>query len=156
MNRHARRAIGQARKRIAALREEALKEARGIGDFPAVAPAAHAVLMGWSICISADLRTTKGTPWDEATAAPLVPEALRPVIRVAYDLLQAGKTVWMFSAVLHPLGRSSTEAEWSVLGQLSAAAGAPADPVTPIATTDPNAALYWVWVEESQPGDRPS
>ena len=55
---------------------------------------------------------------------------------------------WIFSACLHPRGRSSTEADWTFLGQMVGAMGAPvASCRTPLDTTHPNDVLYWLWID---------
>jgi hypothetical protein len=55
---------------------------------------------------------------------------------------------WLFSAMLYPRGRSSTEKDWAFLGAATAALRIP-DPVscclTPPETTHPNAVHYWQW-----------
>jgi hypothetical protein len=56
---------------------------------------------------------------------------------------------WIFSASLHPRGRSSTEADWRFLGQMAYAVGAPPDSLkTPFETTPPNDVHYWIWFED--------
>lgn len=55
---------------------------------------------------------------------------------------------WIFSASLHPRGRLSTDADWSFLGQVTAALGIPENSlITPMETTHPNAVHYWIWYE---------
>lgn len=55
-------------------------------------------------------------------------------------------TTWTFSAQLRPHGRSSTEKDWHVLGQMVAAVGAPLEScLTPPEKTHPNAVHYWMW-----------
>jgi len=61
------------------------------------------------------------------------------------------KKEWIFSASLHPRGRSSTEADWIFAGRMAAAIGAPVDSLkTPLETTDPNAVHYWTWFQEAE------
>jgi hypothetical protein len=56
---------------------------------------------------------------------------------------------WIFSASLHPCGRSSIEMDWDTLGKMLAAVGAPEGSCcTPPETTHPNAVHYWIWIEE--------
>jgi len=60
---------------------------------------------------------------------------------------------WIFSACLHPRGRSSTQEDWDVLGRMLAVVGAPIDSLrTPFETTHPNDVHYWTWiVRETDP-----
>lgn len=58
---------------------------------------------------------------------------------------QDGIVLWHFSAKLHPHGRSSTEHDWKVLGQIAARVKAPRDPV--LTPEDPRAAIHWSWTE---------
>lgn len=58
---------------------------------------------------------------------------------------QDGIVLWHLSAKLHPHGRSSTENDWKIVGQIARRVGAPRDPV--IVPEDPNAATHWSWVE---------
>lgn len=59
-----------------------------------------------------------------------------------------GATQWIFSACLHPRGRSSDEKDWLFLGQVVAQIGAPIDSCrTPLETTPPNDVHYWIWTE---------
>lgn len=61
---------------------------------------------------------------------------------------------WIFSAKLHPPGRSSTENDWNRVGRTVAlvyeatgydpAAGEPTL-LTPLEETPPNATHYWMW-----------
>jgi len=56
---------------------------------------------------------------------------------------------WMLSAKLWPLGRASTEKDWTFLGQMVAALGAPADSATrPIELVQPHETFYWRWREQ--------
>lgn len=58
------------------------------------------------------------------------------------------RTQWIFSASLHPRGRSSVQEDWRFYGEMAAAIGAPAESLmTPIETTDPNAVHYHIWSE---------
>jgi len=41
--------------------------------------------------------------------------------------------------------RSSTEADWQLLGQITSTVGTPADPMRPLAETPPGAAMHWSW-----------
>ena len=59
---------------------------------------------------------------------------------------QEGVVLWHFSAKLYPHGRSSTEHDWKVLGQIAARVKAPRDPVLPPA--DPSAVIHWSWTEQ--------
>lgn len=55
---------------------------------------------------------------------------------------------WIFSASLHPRGRSSVENDWFFLGKMCAAIGAPINScVTSVETTNPNDVHYWMWDE---------
>jgi hypothetical protein len=55
---------------------------------------------------------------------------------------------WIFSASLHPRGRSSTQEDWKLLGMMLCAVGAPMSGCrTPLETTDPREVLYWMWSE---------
>lgn len=65
-----------------------------------------------------------------------------------------------FSAQLQPVGRGSTTEDWSALGfflaeitALTGYAGRPPDPLTPIATTNPNSVLHWAWHSDGSPID---
>ena len=98
-----------------------------------------------------------------APASPncLRPMTLIPVGEVAFgwsflvDMYRHdGTEHWGFSAKLAPFGRGSTERDWQVLGSMLAllvgGSGYPAtspqpEPLTPIATTHPNATLHWMW-----------
>jgi len=53
--------------------------------------------------------------------------------------------LWILSARIQTPG--STGEDWKQLGNITAAMGAPARPVTPIETTPPDAIHYWVWTE---------
>jgi hypothetical protein len=59
---------------------------------------------------------------------------------------QESIVLWHFSAKLHPQGRSSTENDWKVVGQIAARIGAPRDPV--LMPNDPSAAIHWSWTEQ--------
>lgn len=64
----------------------------------------------------------------------------------AIDTLR--KNEWIFSASLHPRGRSSVEEDWRFYGEMMAAVGAPEGSLmTPIETTPPNAVHYAIWSE---------
>lgn len=53
---------------------------------------------------------------------------------------------WIFSACLHPRGRSSNEEDWKFLGRVLAAIGVPENScLTPIQKTHPNHVHYWMW-----------
>lgn len=55
---------------------------------------------------------------------------------------------WIFSASLHPKGRSSVLEDWRFIGEMACALGAPFDSLkTPFETTNPNDAHYWIWKE---------
>ena len=59
---------------------------------------------------------------------------------------------WIFSASLHPRGRSSVQEDWRFYGEMAAAIGAPEGSLmTPIETTDPNAVHYHIWSEVAAP-----
>jgi len=58
---------------------------------------------------------------------------------------QDGVVHWHLSTKLHPHGRSSTKADWTVIGRIAARVGAPRDPA--IIPGDPNAPVHWSWVE---------
>jgi len=58
---------------------------------------------------------------------------------------QEGVVLWHFSAKLYPHGRSSTEHDWKVLGQIAARVKAPRDPV--LTPEDPNAVIHWSWTK---------
>jgi hypothetical protein len=70
--------------------------------------------------------------------------------KVGLGLEVINKNEWIWSASLHPRGRSSVEEDWRLFGQMMAAVGAPRGSlVTPIETTDPNAVHYCIWREDS-------
>jgi len=52
---------------------------------------------------------------------------------------------WMASFKLRTPG--STEGDWTDLGRIVAAFGAPQDPIAPIAEVPPHATIYFVWTE---------
>lgn len=54
--------------------------------------------------------------------------------------------LWFFSALLYPMGRSSTEKDWAVLGRFVASVGAPPDPPASV-LHEPNVPHYWIWQE---------
>lgn len=58
-----------------------------------------------------------------------------------------GSNWWRFSAMLIPAGRGSDDDDWRFLGFAAGAVGAPQDPVTPIASTPPNAVHHWTWTD---------
>lgn len=58
---------------------------------------------------------------------------------------QGGLLRWHLSAKLYPHGRSSTENDWKIVGQIAARVGAPQDPV--ILQEDPAAPVHWSWIE---------
>ena len=60
---------------------------------------------------------------------------------------QDGAIRWHLSAKLYPHGRSSTEKDWKVVGQIAARVGATCDPA--LAPGDPNAAVHWSWIDAS-------
>lgn len=59
---------------------------------------------------------------------------------------QEGLVLWHFTAKLYPHGRSSTENDWKVVGQMALRIGAPRDPA--IMPDDPNATVHWSWIEQ--------
>lgn len=58
-----------------------------------------------------------------------------------------GQQGWHFSAQLYPRGRSSVEADWGILGRITAAVGTPREPLLPIEDTDPNAPHHYTWFD---------
>ena len=85
--------------------------------------------------------------------APELGAASYEQIAAAADAMTAAGAVdrqWILSACLHPRGRSSVDDDWHLLGQMTAAFGAPhASLRTPFETTHPNAVHYWIWDEEA-------
>jgi hypothetical protein len=59
---------------------------------------------------------------------------------------QNGAIRWHLSAKLHPQGRSSTESDWKVVGQIAFRVGAPRDPL--VVSKDPSAPVHWSWTEQ--------
>jgi hypothetical protein len=59
---------------------------------------------------------------------------------------QEDVVLWHFTAKLYPHGRSSTDNDWKVVGQIAARIGAPRDPV--LMPNDPSAAIHWSWTEQ--------
>jgi hypothetical protein len=56
---------------------------------------------------------------------------------------------WIFSASLYPRGRSSTEEDWHLYGELMACMGAPEGSlVTPLETTKPTDVHYCIWRDD--------
>jgi len=65
--------------------------------------------------------------------------------------LQHRDDVWRLFARLEPYGRSSTSVDWSTLGALVQALGAPESPLVPVAETPPNESLEWAWRDTAGP-----
>lgn len=86
---------------------------------------------------------------------PAMPSSYEDMLESLEKLGKIGGVLlpeWIFSASLHPRGRSSVEADWHLYGQMLAAVGAPKDSlVTPIETTHPNAVHYAIWHEVPAP-----
>lgn len=77
--------------------------------------------------------------------APLTPEQIRGWGIEGLDPDKPA-TYCMFSAMLHPRGRSSTDADWERLGRFVAELGVPVEAcLTPLETTGPNSVHYWAW-----------
>ena len=110
----------------------------------------------------ARLHKTKTTAcWD--------PGAIKPIRRLikGWSILLSltehdGVDHWHFSAQLYPHGRSSTKADWKMLGYITAGVqtvtGCPLDgpdvePLTPFETTDPNRVHHWAWHGDGSPID---
>ena len=90
----------------------------------------------------------------ERVGNPAIGAASYDQIAAATEAMTAAGAVdrqWILSACLHPRGRSSVDEDWHLLGQMTAAFGAPhASLRTPFETTNPNAVHYWIWDEESR------
>jgi hypothetical protein len=67
-----------------------------------------------------------------------------------------GDERWHLSCQLHPVGRSSTEDDWRLLGRIVELLGAPRDPDTPFESTHPNEPHHWDWQAKRIPVTRPA
>ncbi len=84
---------------------------------------------------------------------PLDPQSKgqAPLLALVEQLTGApapGACYCVFSAVLWPRGRGSSEQDWERLGSTLAALQIPAEAcATPLEHQDPNAVHYWLWFE---------
>lgn len=116
-----------------------------------------AKINGWSIGLSLGVTPTPShEAYDRFYASVASRTGGRP--KPSYEEMVAAMEVarlkgerrgmWIFSARLDPVGRSSKEEDWRFIGRLVAALGAPENSLkTPFETTPPNAVHYWMWYE---------
>jgi hypothetical protein len=123
-------------------------------------PPTFRIFRGWKFGLSYGPLPMPDRAVIEALKGPIAARVGQPELahasyeQIAAAVACADKTPaydhqWIFSASLHPRGRASIEDDWTLLGQMWSAIGAPIDSCrTPIETTDPNDVHYWIWTEE--------
>ena len=114
---------------------------------------AFRILCGWKFGLSYGPVPVPERAVTDAIKGPIAERIGRPDLAAAtYEEIAAAaqrERQWIFSASLHPRGRSSVDADWELLGQMTFAVGAPEGScATPIETTHPNDVHYWIWEEE--------
>jgi hypothetical protein len=117
---------------------------------------AFRILRGWKFGLSYGPVPVPERAVTDAIKGPIAERIGRPDLAAAtYEEIAAAaqrERQWIFSASLHPRGRSSVDADWELLGQMTFAVGAPEGScATPIETTHPNDVHYWIWEEELGP-----